>query len=140
MVQYHKTIEGETTINGIGLHTGQETSITFKPAQENTGIRFVRKDLPNKPVIEVKAENAVLEDSLYLTALGRCEQQIMTVELVLSAVSGLGIDNINLEVSSSEPPICDGSAKPFVDALLAVGLVQQTSRNDISNERADLAV
>lgn len=125
MVEYQKTIAGEVSISGVGLHTGQETTITFKPAEVNTGVRFIRADLPDKPVIEVKAENACLEESLYLTALGKPECQIKTVEHVLSAVSGLGIDNIVLEVSSSEPPICDGSSKPFVDELLRIGLVRQ---------------
>lgn len=125
MVEYQKTIAGEASISGVGLHTGQETTITFKPAEVNTGIRFRRMDLPNHPEIEVKAENAVLEDSLYLTALGKGERQILTVEHVLSAVSGLGIDNVILELSSSEPPIGDGSAKPFVDAILKAGLVTQ---------------
>ena len=70
MVQYQKTIAGETTINGIGLHTGQETSITFKTSTRKYRIRFVRKDLPNKPVIELKAENAVLEDSFLFNSAG----------------------------------------------------------------------
>lgn len=123
MVEYQKTIAGEITIKGTGLHTGRETSITFKPAEAGTGIRFVRADLPGKPVIEVKAENASLEDSLYMTALGSGEQQIRTGEHVLAACSGLGIDNVVLELSSSEPPICDGSALPFVEAIKKVGVV-----------------
>lgn len=123
MVEYQKTIAGEVSISGVGLHTGQETTITFKPAEAGAGIRFVRADLPGKPVIEVSADNAVLEESLYLTALGKGETQIKTVEHVLAACTGLGIDNILLEVSSSEPPISDGSAQVFVQALRNVGIV-----------------
>jgi UDP-3-O-[3-hydroxymyristoyl] N-acetylglucosamine deacetylase/3-hydroxyacyl-[acyl-carrier-protein] dehydratase len=125
MVDYQKTIAGESSISGVGLHTGQETTITFKPAEVNTGIRFVRKDLPNNPIIEVCADNAVLEESLYLTALGQGEPQIKTVEHVLAACTGMGIDNITLEVTSSEPPISDGSAKIFVDAIQKAGIVKQ---------------
>ena len=125
MVEYQKTIAGEITLKGIGLHTGQETSITFKPAEVDTGIRFVRRDLPNNPVIAVKAENACLEDSLYMTALGNGEEQIRTGEHVLAACHGLGIDNVILEICSSEPPICDGSAEPFVKAIKDVGIVTQ---------------
>ncbi|RJP26871.1 MAG: UDP-3-O-[3-hydroxymyristoyl] N-acetylglucosamine deacetylase [Candidatus Omnitrophota bacterium] len=123
MVEYQKTIASEVTIRGVGLHTGQETTITFKPSSADSGISFVRGDLPDKPVIEVKAENAVLEESLYLTALGKNGLQVLTVEHVLAACTGLGVDNILLELSSSEPPICDGSALPFVEAIKKAGIV-----------------
>ncbi len=123
MVEYQKTIATEQSIRGVGLHTGQETTITFKPAQANSGIIFVRGDLPDKPMIEVKAENAVLEESLYLTALGKNGLQVLTVEHVLAACTGMGIDNMILELSSSEPPICDGSAYPFVEAIKKAGIV-----------------
>ncbi|MBD3267328.1 UDP-3-O-[3-hydroxymyristoyl] N-acetylglucosamine deacetylase [bacterium] len=123
MVEYQKTIAAEASISGVGLHTGQEATITFKPAEANTGIRFVRTDIPDHPVIEVKAENASLEDSLYLTALGKGDLQVQTVEHVLAACTGLGIDNLVLELNSSEPPICDGSASPFVNAILEKGIV-----------------
>ncbi len=125
MVEYQKTIAGEISISGVGVHTGQETTITFKPAEADTGIRFVRDDLPDKPEIEVKAENAVLEESLFLTQLGVGKTEIKTVEHVLAACIGMGIDNIVLEISSSEPPICDGSALPFVEAIKKVGFVTQ---------------
>ncbi len=123
MVEYQKTIANEASISGIGLHTGQETTITFKPAEADSGIRFVRTDLEGRPEIPVRAENAVLEDSLYLTALGNGDIQILTVEHVLAACTGLGIDNIILELTSNEPPISDGSAKHFVDAMRKAGIV-----------------
>lgn len=125
MVEYQRTIAGEASINGVGLHTGQETTLTFKPADVDTGVCFVRADLPGKPKIPVHAHNAVLEDSLYLTALGGEDIQVLTVEHVLAACNGLGIDNIILEVTSSEPPICDGSALPFVEAIRRTGVVTQ---------------
>ncbi|MDX9754421.1 MAG: UDP-3-O-acyl-N-acetylglucosamine deacetylase, partial [bacterium] len=122
MVEYQKTIAAEASISGVGLHTGQEVTVTFKPAEANSGIRFVRTDLPGNPIIEVKAENASLEDSLYLTALGKGNIQIQTVEHLLAACTGLGIDNVILELNSSEPPICDGSALPFVQAIREKGI------------------
>ena len=125
MVEYQKTIAGEASISGVGVHTGQETTITFKPAEADTGIRFVRTDLPDKPEILVGADNAVLEESLFLTQLGSGQSEIKTVEHVLAACTGMGIDNIVLEVSSSEPPICDGSALPFVEAIKKAGIVTQ---------------
>jgi UDP-3-O-[3-hydroxymyristoyl] N-acetylglucosamine deacetylase / 3-hydroxyacyl-[acyl-carrier-protein] dehydratase len=123
MVEYQKTIASDVSISGIGLHTGQNVTIAFKPALADTGIRFVRTDIPGNPVIEVKAENASLEDSLYLTALGKGDLQIQTVEHVLAACHGLGIDNIILELNSSEPPIGDGSAILFVNAIREKGIV-----------------
>ncbi|MBN2328267.1 MAG: UDP-3-O-[3-hydroxymyristoyl] N-acetylglucosamine deacetylase [Candidatus Omnitrophica bacterium] len=125
MVEYQKSIAGEASISGVGVHTGQETTITFKPAEVDTGIRFIRTDLPDRPVIQVKADNAVLEESLFLTQLSSGPSEIKTVEHVLAACTGLGIDNIILEVSSSEPPICDGSALPFVEAIQKAGIVTQ---------------
>jgi UDP-3-O-[3-hydroxymyristoyl] N-acetylglucosamine deacetylase/3-hydroxyacyl-[acyl-carrier-protein] dehydratase len=86
---------------------------------------FVRKDLPGEPRVVVDADNVGLEDSVLQTALGRGEEQIRTVEHVLSAVRGLGIDNLIMEVDGCEPPVGDGSAKPYVDVLLEAGLVSQ---------------
>lgn len=125
MVEQQRTIAGEVSISGVGLHTGQETTITFKPAEVDSGIRFVRTDLEDKPVIPVHADYAVLEDSLFLTALGNRENQVLTVEHVLSACNGMAIDNVILEVSSSEPPICDGSSQTFVEAIQKAGIVPQ---------------
>ncbi len=123
MVEYQKSIAGEVSIRGVGVHTGQETTITFKPAPADSGIRFVRADLPNREEIQVIADNAVLEESLFLTQLGSGRSEIKTVEHVLAACTGLGVDNIILELSSSEPPICDGSALPFVEAIKKAGIV-----------------
>lgn len=123
MVEYQKSIAGEVSIRGVGVHTGQETTITFKPGPADSGIRFVRADLPNREEIQVIADNAVLEESLFLTQLGSGRSEIKTVEHVLAACTGLGIDNIILELSSSEPPICDGSALPFVEAIKKAGIV-----------------
>ncbi|MGC9326705.1 MAG: UDP-3-O-acyl-N-acetylglucosamine deacetylase [Candidatus Hinthialibacter sp.] len=125
MVEYQKSIAGEASISGVGVHTGQETTITFKPAEVDTGIRFIRADLPDRPIIQVQADNAVLEESLFLTQLSSGQSEIKTVEHVLAACTGLGIDNIILEVSSSEPPICDGSALPFVEAIQKAGIITQ---------------
>ncbi len=120
-----QTIGREISYTGVGLHTGNATTITFKPAPPDHGYVFIRTDLPSQPRVEVDPDNVMVEESILQTALGRGEEQIHTVEHVLSAVRGLGIDNLIMEVNSNEPPVGDGSAKPFVDVLLEAGLVSQ---------------
>lgn len=125
MSALQQTIAKEISLSGIGLHTGNETTITFKPAPPDHGYAFVRADLPGKPRVEVDADNVMIEESILQTALGRGEEQLHTVEHVLSAVRGLGIDNLIMEVDGNEPPVGDGSAKPYVDVLLEAGLESQ---------------
>ena len=117
-----KTIAEAASFRGMGLHTGNETSVTFKPAGADEGISFVRTDLPDRPVIKVNADNIAMEDILLQTAIGRPPHQILTVEHVLGALAGLGIDNMVIELSSNEPPVGDGSAKPFVETILRGGI------------------
>ncbi len=117
-----KTIAREASFRGIGLHTGNEASVTFKPAGADEGICFVRTDLPGSPPIRCSVDNIAMEDILLQTAIGRPPNQILTVEHVLAALAGLGIDNMVIEVSSNEPPVGDGSAKPFVETILSAGV------------------
>lgn len=117
-----KTIAREASFRGIGLHTGNETAVTFKPAPADAGISFVRTDLPGHPPIRCTVDNIAMEDILLQTAIGRPPNQILTVEHVLAALAGLGIDNMVIEVSSNEPPVGDGSAKPFVETIVAAGV------------------
>lgn len=117
-----RSIERPISLEGVGLHTGTKAKVTFCPRNADEGISFIRTDLPGRPELKAHADNACLEDSLYLTALGQGEQQILTVEHVLAAVQGLGIDNLAIEIDCREPPIMDGSAKAFVDALLSAGI------------------
>ena len=122
MSDMQRSIERPVSLEGVGLHTGTKAKVTFCPRGANEGLSFIRTDLPGKPVLRVHADNACLEESLYLTALGQNEQQILTVEHVLAAVQGLGIDNLAIEIDSREPPIMDGSAEPFVLALRQAGI------------------
>ncbi|MCK5520883.1 MAG: UDP-3-O-[3-hydroxymyristoyl] N-acetylglucosamine deacetylase, partial [Candidatus Marinimicrobia bacterium] len=123
MIQNQHTIAKPVSISGIGLHTGAKSTLTFNPAKENMGIRFVRTDLPER--IEIPAHVDHVVDISRGTTLGVKDATINTVEHVLSALAGLEIDNVLMEVSGPEPPIMDGSAKPYVDALLSAGLVKQ---------------
>ncbi|WP_055444760.1 bifunctional UDP-3-O-[3-hydroxymyristoyl] N-acetylglucosamine deacetylase/3-hydroxyacyl-ACP dehydratase [Lacinutrix himadriensis] len=118
-----KTIKSETSLNGVGLHTGENVKLTFKPALENSGFKFKRVDLEGEPVIDADA-NYVTN-----TQRGTCMEKngvtIQTCEHVLAALVGLDIDNVLIELDASEPPIMDGSSKFFIESLEKAGIVEQ---------------
>ena len=122
---YQKTINKKISTNGIGLHTGLKSTITFKPSKENTGINFIRKDIDKCPLILANIDNVI--DIARGTIIAKNQCKIHTVEHVLSAVAGLGIDNLIIELSSKEPPIMDGSAQPFIELLQKAGIKTQDS-------------
>ncbi|NWF88424.1 MAG: bifunctional UDP-3-O-[3-hydroxymyristoyl] N-acetylglucosamine deacetylase/3-hydroxyacyl-ACP dehydratase [Ignavibacteriaceae bacterium] len=128
MLEQQRTIANSVSMSGIGLHTGTSCTMTFKPSQENTGIKFVRTDLGGSPEIPATSDNVV--DISRGTTLGIGEAKVYTVEHVLAAIVGLQIDNIIIELDGIEPPIGDGSAKPYVDILLKAGFVQQNAPKD----------
>lgn len=128
MLKMQQTIEREVTYSGVGLHTGNKTAMTFKPAEPNSGIRFLRKDVPDAPVIPADIDHVV--DISRGTTLGINGFKVHTVEHVLAAISGLEIDNILVELDGNEPPVGDGSALPYVEAILKAGIVQQDSPKD----------
>ncbi len=128
MRKLQRTIVNEVSFSGVGLHTGNETTVTFKPASSNTGIKFIRKDCDDSPEIPALIENVV--DISRGTTLGKNGVKVHTVEHVLAAVTGLEIDNILVELSANEPPVGDGSALPFVETLLKAGFVDQDSYRD----------
>ena len=117
------TIKTDVTIKGIGLHTGKEVIMTFKPAPVNHGYAFVRVDLEGCPVIEANAR--FVTNTERGTNLEKNGVTINTSEHVLAAAVGLDIDNLIIEVNSAEPPIMDGSSKMFVEALEKAGIVEQ---------------
>jgi len=118
-----KTIAKPCSMRGIGIHTGSETEVSFKPAGADEGIRFVRTDLPGKPEILATVDNVDLDQVVRQTVIRNGETQIRTVEHVLAALTGLGIDNVVIELDSCELPVGDGSALPYVDVLAEVGTV-----------------
>jgi len=120
-----KTIKESISLSGVGLHTGKEEKLTFKPAPENHGFAFIRVDLEGNPVVEALADYVV--DTKRGTNLEKNGVYISTSEHVLAAVVGLGINNINIELNRAEPPIMDGSSKYFIEALEKVGLVEQNA-------------
>jgi UDP-3-O-[3-hydroxymyristoyl] N-acetylglucosamine deacetylase/3-hydroxyacyl-[acyl-carrier-protein] dehydratase len=118
-----RTISKEVTLTGVGLHTGKEAKITFKPAPENYGYAFVRIDLEGSPVIEADANYVV--NTQRGTNLEKRGVKIQTSEHVLAALVGMEIDNCLMELNASEPPIMDGSSKFFVEAIEKAGIVEQ---------------
>ncbi len=128
MLELQRTIDKQVVMAGIGLHTGTECTMTFKPAPENFGIRFVRVDLGGSPEIPATADNVV--DVSRGTTLGIGDAKVYTVEHVLAAIVGLQIDNIVIELDGIEPPIGDGSSIQYVEALKSAGFVQQKEPKD----------
>jgi UDP-3-O-[3-hydroxymyristoyl] N-acetylglucosamine deacetylase/3-hydroxyacyl-[acyl-carrier-protein] dehydratase len=123
-----QTIKNEVSLTGVGLHTGKEVTLTFKPAAENTGYVFKRMDLENQPIIE--ADVAYVVNTQRGTNLEKDGITIQTSEHVLAACVGLEIDNVIMELNASEPPIMDGSSKFFVEALEEAGIVAQEAERD----------
>ena len=128
MLVQQMTIRKPVSISGIGLHTGVQTTMVFKPAPEHFGIRFRRVDLDGIPEIPADVDHVV--EMKRNTTLGIGDARVHTIEHVLAAVAGLQIDNIIIELDNVEPPIADGSAKPFVDLLLEAGLEDQDAPKD----------
>ncbi|MAJ51162.1 MAG: UDP-3-O-[3-hydroxymyristoyl] N-acetylglucosamine deacetylase [Flammeovirgaceae bacterium] len=117
------TVSGEAIVSGIGLHTGVESNMTFTPAKVNHGIKFQRIDLENQPLIDADVDNVV--DLSRGTSIEQNGGRINTVEHVLSALVALEIDNVLIKIDGPEPPIMDGSARQFMDAILEIGLEEQ---------------
>ena len=122
-IKNQRTIATETSCVGIGLHTGVESKITFKPAVEDFGIRFKRMDVDGCP--EIKADIDHVVDISRGTTIEENGVRIHTVEHALAACVGIGLDNVLIELSEKEPPVMDGSAIDFVEALLKAGVVKQ---------------
>ncbi|WP_372755289.1 bifunctional UDP-3-O-[3-hydroxymyristoyl] N-acetylglucosamine deacetylase/3-hydroxyacyl-ACP dehydratase [Labilibaculum sp.] len=125
MADKQRTLAKEFILTGKGLHTGIEVSIKFVPAAENHGYQFKRVDLEGQPIIEADAK--YVGDTSRGTVLEKGTCKVQTVEHVLSALYGMGIDNCLIEMNSPEPPILDGSAKFYVQGIEEVGVVEQNA-------------
>jgi len=120
-VSSQKTIATEATFTGVGLHGGEKATVVFKPAPANWGIRFIRTDVPERPEIRADVENTATEDLTRRTVLRKGDATVGTVEHVLAAAAGLGIDNLTIEINRPEPAEPDGSAAPYVEVLKRAG-------------------
>ena len=123
-----RTLAREVSIKGSALHTGDAVNLTLKPAPINMGIVFKRMDLNGAPEIRPRVD--LITDLVRATTIQSGHAKIHTVEHVLSALHGCGIDNVIVEMDASEPPIMDGSAKPYVDLIMAGEPVEQESERE----------
>ena len=123
-----RTIARSFSLDGVGLHSGAQVKLTFKPAPAGHGVKFQRIDLEGQPTINVDVNRVVSTDRS--TTIGTADAKVSTVEHLLSAVSGLQIDNLLVELDGLEIPILDGSASPFVGPLLEAGLEEQDTPRD----------
>ena len=123
------TIKSEISLKGVGLHTGKEVTMTFKPAPINNGFTFVRVDLEGQPIVEADANYVV--NTQRGTNLEKRGVKIQTSEHVLAAFVGCDVDNVIIELDASEPPIMDGSSKFFVEAIENVGVVEQDAERKV---------
>lgn len=118
-----RTLQREVQITGVGLHSGKKVTLTIRPAPVDRGVMFRRIDL--SPVVEIPASYAHVKDTTLCTSLQVQQVRVETVEHLLSAFSGLGIDNAYVDLNSPEIPIMDGSAAPFVFLIQSAGLREQ---------------
>jgi len=125
MTVFQHTIKDPVTVSGVSLHTGKLVTLTFKPAPENSGITFVRVDIGPEAI--VPADAAFVTDTSRGTMLEKNGVKVSTIEHALAAVTGMGIDNVVIELNNAEAPILDGSSKLYTQALMETELVQQNA-------------
>ncbi|MDY6972764.1 MAG: UDP-3-O-acyl-N-acetylglucosamine deacetylase [Thermodesulfobacteriota bacterium] len=118
-----RTLKEEVGCTGIGLHSGEKVKINIRPAPTNTGIRFVRTDLNDHPMVEARSDNVF--DTTLATTIGSNGCRVSTIEHLMAAFFGLGVDNAVVEIDGPEVPIMDGSAAPFVFLIKSAGIKEQ---------------
>jgi UDP-3-O-[3-hydroxymyristoyl] N-acetylglucosamine deacetylase len=122
-VLQQRTLARPVVLQGVGLHSGRAIAVTLLPAPANSGVELVRVDLPGRPSVPARSE--FVTDTALATSLGRGAARVSTVEHLLAAVAGLGVDNLRVELDGPEVPIMDGSALPFAQAIQRAGLRAQ---------------
>ncbi len=133
-----RTLRNPIKAVGIGLHTGQNITMELLPADVNTGINFIRKDIDEDLLIPAIAEN--VGDTSLSTALIKDDVKISTIEHLLSAIAGLGVDNCLIKVDGPEVPIMDGSSSPFVFLIQSAGLEDQNALKKFINVKKEITV
>lgn len=124
--QNQQTLKGSVRLSGVGLHTGKEVEMVLNPAIPGYGIRFQRTDLPEKPIVKADADYVV--DTSRGTTIEHNGARVSTIEHTLSALVGMGIDNVLIELNGPEVPIMDGSAKEIIEAIESVGIQEQEAK------------
>lgn len=130
-MQNQRTIKTPVCLTGVGVHTGNKTRLVFTPAAPDTGVKFVRTDLPGAPAVPALACN--VSDVRRGTTISRDGAEVHTVEHVLAAIRGCGLDNVVVELDANEPPVGDGSAIAYVRMIRSAGIKEQdASRRELA--------
>jgi UDP-3-O-[3-hydroxymyristoyl] N-acetylglucosamine deacetylase/3-hydroxyacyl-[acyl-carrier-protein] dehydratase len=137
-VLHQQTLRQSASFSGIGLHGGNRVNMTFLPAPPNRGVRFRRVDLEGAPEVEASIEN--VSATTRSTSLSRGNVKIQTVEHVLAAFAGRGIDNALVELDANEPPIGDGSARPYMKMIQAAGVAPQDEPREVFRLQSPLCL
>ena len=136
--EFQHTVGKTASFNGTSLHTGEKVSLKLHPAPVGHGIKFKRKDLQDEPTIDAKIDN--LKTVERATTIGEGPVRVHTVEHVLAALSGMGVDNAIVEMDANEPPIGDGSAQPYVDLIKRAGVIAQEEPRNFFDVREPMHV
>ena len=137
-MSHQRTLERPVRCKGIGLHTGEKVAMTLYPAPANRGVIFRRTDLPSAPTIEARPEHVV--DTQYATTIAKNGASVKTIEHLMSALAGMGVDNVQVDLTGPEVPIMDGSAAPFVELLRQAGLRRQFAPKTFLKVRQPITV
>jgi len=144
-MQFQQTVKKGYSFEGKGLHTGRVAKMTINPAPADTGIRFRRTDIGENAYIDALAEN--VSNTARSTTISQGEASVSTIEHVMSALTGMGVDNAIIDIDNIEVPILDGSAKPYIDAIWADGFQEQEAPRryieisetiEVTNEKGSL--
>lgn len=133
-----RTLKNVIRATGVGLHSGKKVYLTLRPAPVDTGIVFVRTDLD--PEVQIPAQATNVTDTTLCTALSRNGEKVATVEHLMSAFAGLGIDNAHVDLSAPEVPIMDGSAGPFVFLIQSAGILEQNAAKKFIRIKREIVV
>ncbi|MAX31915.1 UDP-3-O-[3-hydroxymyristoyl] N-acetylglucosamine deacetylase [Onishia taeanensis] len=133
-----RTLKNTIRATGVGLHSGEKVCLTLRPAPVNTGVIFVRTDL--SPEVQIPANANLVTDTALCTSLSQGDVKVATVEHLMSAFAGLGIDNVFVELSAGEVPIMDGSAGPFVFLIQSAGIEEQAAAKTFIRIKREVVV
>lgn len=133
-----RTLASSASLTGTALHTGENVTLTLHPAPVGHGFKFKRSDLPDEPVVEAKVENVKTVERA--TTIVEGNVKIHTVEHVLSALAGMGVDNALIEMDANEPPISDGSAAAYVEVIKKAGIVEQEAARSCIEPREPIII
>src|SRR4026209_1303796 len=136
--EFQHTVGKTASFSGTALHTGDKVTLKLQPAPVDHGIKFKRKDLQDEPTIDAKIAN--LKTVERATTIGEGSIRVHTVEHVLSSLSAMGVDNAVIEMDANEPPIGDGSARPYVDLIKKAGIVAQEASRRVFDVREPIHV